>query len=421
MAIKSISVLFDGLLSLLTYLILRRQRAPSLVPLCGAALMLFAPTIVINSAAWGQCDAIYAAFCLGSLYCLLTKRPAWACVCFGIAIAFKLQAIFFLPVLCIPFLRRTFPARYLLLAPAIFLLLLAPTLLAGRSVQGLAQVYVDQVRTGGVTATAGGGGRQGAAAFGTGQPPANGMAGTASSGAAGPGGAPGVAGSGPGGASHSDSGAAGAGSHAQPGPGGSGSGAGSGGGFGFSASTLTYDAPTLYQWFPANAPAFWKWLGTLLAALAAAALVALAFVQRVKLRSDVLLRFALLIALTVPFLLPAMHERYFYLADVLSILFACRFPRYFFVPIAMQAASLLSYAPYLLNIQVGYLPLVSGLVLALIVVVAADLLLALYPACPLPPPLRAMRAYALRERPRARSQRFPGDTADGSAADLSIF
>lgn len=338
-AIKSISVLFDGLLSLLTYLILRRQVGPSLLPLCGAALMLFAPTIVINS--------------------------------------------------------------------AVFLLLLAPALIAGRSAQSLAQVYEDQVRTGGVTATAGAtggpgghafGGGQDAPTFDTGQPPANGVPGPGSSGAAGPG----TAGSGPGSASNGNNATSGTAAPARPWMGRFGGGRGSGGGgFGFSASSLTYDAPTLYQWFPANAPAAWKWIGTLLAALGAAALVALAAVQRVRLRPEVLLRFALLAALAVPFLLPAMHERYFYLADVLSIVFACRFPRYFFVPIAMQAVSLLSYAPYLLGTPVGYLPFVSGLVLALIVAVAADLVLTLYPACPLPPPFRAARDYALGARRNA--------------------
>ena len=56
---------------------------------------------MLNSAAWGQCDSIYAAFCLGSLYFLLRGRTWWACVFFGLALSFKLQAIFFLPALLI--------------------------------------------------------------------------------------------------------------------------------------------------------------------------------------------------------------------------------------------------------------------------------------------------------------------------------
>src|SRR5579884_3359166 len=100
-AIKSISVLFDVVLGIFTYLIINLKYPRSIAAVIGALVILFAPTIFINSAAWGQCDAIYTAFCLGSLYFLLKERPAWACVFFALAFSFKLQAIFFLPVLLI--------------------------------------------------------------------------------------------------------------------------------------------------------------------------------------------------------------------------------------------------------------------------------------------------------------------------------
>jgi Gpi18-like mannosyltransferase len=107
-AIKTISVVFDAVLALFAYLILDLRYKHSLVPLIGALVVVFAPTIFINSAAWGQCDAIYTAFCLGSLYFLLKGRPAWACVFFALAISFKLQAIFFLPVLLMLLLKGTY-------------------------------------------------------------------------------------------------------------------------------------------------------------------------------------------------------------------------------------------------------------------------------------------------------------------------
>jgi Gpi18-like mannosyltransferase len=56
---------------------------------------------------------------------------------------------------------------------------------------------------------------------------------------------------------------------------------------------------------------------------------------------------ALLAAVTVPFFLPHMHERYFYLADILSTLFAFSFPRYWLVPILVVGASFFSYLPFL--------------------------------------------------------------------------
>jgi Gpi18-like mannosyltransferase len=52
------------------------------------------------------------------------------------------------------------------------------------------------------------------------------------------------------------------------------------------------------------------------------------------------------LALT-PFLLPKMHDRYFYPADVFSLIVAFFVPELWFVPIAYQLISLLSYIPYL--------------------------------------------------------------------------
>jgi Gpi18-like mannosyltransferase len=84
-------------------------------------------------------------------------------------------------------------------------------------------------------------------------------------------------------------------------------------------------------------------------------------------------------ALAIPFLLPEMHERYFYLADVLSIIYAFYFPRYFYVAVIMQLCSLLSYAPYLMNTQVVNLAYVAFGVLVIIVITVVDLVLTLYP------------------------------------------
>src|SRR3989442_398098 len=87
-AIKTLSVVFDGVLGLFACLILSLRYRRAYAAIIGVLVILFAPTIVINSSAWGQSDAIYTAFCLGSLYFLLKERPAWACVFFGLAFSF---------------------------------------------------------------------------------------------------------------------------------------------------------------------------------------------------------------------------------------------------------------------------------------------------------------------------------------------
>ncbi|MCL4529314.1 MAG: hypothetical protein M1282_07865, partial [Chloroflexi bacterium] len=52
-----------------------------------------------------------------------------------------------------------------------------------------------------------------------------------------------------------------------------------------------------------------------------------------------------------PFLLPKMHDRYFYAADIFSIVFAVTTPKMWFLAAAYQVISLLSYTPYLFGIN----------------------------------------------------------------------
>jgi Gpi18-like mannosyltransferase len=393
-AIKTISVIFDVVLALFTYLILGLRYKRSFAAIIGALVIVFAPTIFINSAAWGQCDAIYTAFCLGSLYFLLKERPAWACVFFALAISFKLQAIFFLPVLLIAALptradlsrlwnrfaggrghdksvpavenktRRKLPLQYLVLIPLIFFLMLTPALMAGASLQSVLATYPGQVSTGG----AGGGG------------PAN---------AGGPGrfqgGPPGPsAGRGPGGF---NGGKPGQFNGRRPGSNnggrqgqfrGGGPGPNNGGG-NFSSSSLTLNAPSFYQWLPANAPQYWKWVGILLAGAFVVLIGALLLASKQQLTPAILLKVTLVFALAIPFLLPEMHERYFYLADVVSIIYAFYFPRFFFIPIIQQLCSLFSYAPFLLHTQIVNLAYVACAILLITIITLSDLVLTLYP------------------------------------------
>src|SRR6185437_6819032 len=47
------------------------------------------------------------------------------------------------------------------------------------------------------------------------------------------------------------------------------------------------------------------------------------------------------------FVLPHMHDRYFYSADVLSIVYAFQRPSRWFLPIAVVSASVICYIPFL--------------------------------------------------------------------------
>ncbi len=56
-AIKTLSVVFDGVLGLFTYLILSLKYRRSFASIIGALVIVFAPTIFINSAAWSHAPA----------------------------------------------------------------------------------------------------------------------------------------------------------------------------------------------------------------------------------------------------------------------------------------------------------------------------------------------------------------------------
>jgi len=60
-----------------------------------------------------------------------------------------------------------------------------------------------------------------------------------------------------------------------------------------------------------------------------------------------LVSLALLSVLFPPFLLPGMHERYFFPADVLSVVYAVFVPGGYWAAIMVQFASAFTYLPYL--------------------------------------------------------------------------
>ena len=80
---------------------------------------------------------------------------------------------------------------------------------------------------------------------------------------------------------------------------------------------------------------------------------------------------ALMISVAVPFFLPHMHERYFYAADILSLVLAFASPLYFPAAVLVQFASLLGYHAYL---KMRYLLLMNNGAAALIVAFALTLL-----------------------------------------------
>ncbi|MBR4474773.1 MAG: DUF2029 domain-containing protein [Oscillospiraceae bacterium] len=112
-------------------------------------------------------------------------------------------------------------------------------------------------------------------------------------------------------------------------------------------------------------------VGICLAAFYMLNLLAVAWVYRRQLNDRALLALCLLFAIGIPFFLPHMHERYFYAADILSLVLAFASPLYFPTAVLVQFASLLGYHAYL---KMRYLLLMNNGAAALIVAFALTLL-----------------------------------------------
>lgn len=145
LAIKAVSALGDVSLALGVRAVVHQIRGGRRVPLAAGLATLFVPTVFLNSAAWGQCDAIYASLLLWSFLLCLREDHLWSWAVFGAAFAFKLQAVFFLPLLVLIWLiggrQRWWTPVAALAGP---ILALIPAWLAGRPLGSLLRVYSSQ-------------------------------------------------------------------------------------------------------------------------------------------------------------------------------------------------------------------------------------------------------------------------------------
>lgn len=112
-----------------------------------AALLVFAlPSLILDGSLWGQCDSIYVSFLLATMYYLMRNAPVRSCVCYGLAMCFKFQAIFLAPVLVVALLRRRLSWWQALLVPIIWIVATIPAVLMGRSFYSLISLFVIQSR-----------------------------------------------------------------------------------------------------------------------------------------------------------------------------------------------------------------------------------------------------------------------------------
>ncbi len=229
-----------------------------------AASIFLLPTVFLNAALLGQCDALWAGACVLAVASMIRGRSVAALVWCGVAIAFKAQAAFVAPFFIGVLVGRRTPLWQWGIPPLVYGLLMAPAWLLGWPAADFALIYVRQVE---------------------------------------------------------------------------------------------------FFSFPGNLANPWIWgtefaraaaqnlyfLGYAATAVAAVAIgiFAASSVRRPK----VLLLLALLSAMAMPWLLPKMHERYFFLADVLAftLALALRDRLSIAIAIAVQLTSLLALGAYIYN------------------------------------------------------------------------
>jgi len=147
---KLVSCFFDYVVAIAAFLILYEKGNDDSKKdaLIAFVLALFSPIVFLNSGAWGQCDAIYTSFVLLSL-CMYRKQKYGLCFgLFGIAFAFKLQAIFYLPFFLFEWVRtKNFSVVKFLYVPLTMIVVCIPAYINGRNFLGFISPYYYQTES----------------------------------------------------------------------------------------------------------------------------------------------------------------------------------------------------------------------------------------------------------------------------------
>ena len=261
-AIKLIPICFDFLGAFYIYKIIKLRHQQGDIPYLAAAVYFTAPTVIINSAYWGQADSLYTSLLLACLYFLMTEKSFSSMLALGLAFSIKAQAVFFLPFLGIMAIRKRIPWLYFGIIPLVYLAAILPVVLLGRPLLEALLIYTKQ----------------------------------------------------------SDM-----------------------------FALLSMNAPNLYILFPH------EWYSSVLPIGIAAAIILIACwmyltsKNKIDLDNKYLILVAFISTALSPFLLPKMHDRYFYPADVLSIVLAFYWPVLWFIPVLYQFISISAYTVFLID------------------------------------------------------------------------
>ncbi|MEJ6484171.1 hypothetical protein N0Y54_23130 [Nostoc punctiforme UO1] len=269
-AIKLFAITVDFLCAFLTYKIVKLKYPEGKIPIFAFLTVILSPSVICNSAIWGQCDVIYTTGLIACIYFLSLQKQVLALISFGIALSFKFQAMFLAPLLLIMLLKKRIYWYYLPLIPLVYVVLILPAWFAGRPISELLLIYFNQANK---------------------------------------------------------------------------------------YKELTKNAPNIYQWIPSN---FYNIVVPIGLALTISAILLFAYIvykSRLEITQDRLIHLATISVFFMPYILPKMHDRYFYPTDIFSLIFAFYFPQYRWVAIVVQMSSFFGYLGTPIYIQLFSIPL----------------------------------------------------------------
>ncbi len=273
--IKLLSIFFDLLLAWASMRIVGIFRDGVRVRLSAFFAVFLLPTVMINSAYWGQCDSIYVSLAFLGLYHTLRNHPSRAVIFMALSFSFKLQAVFLLPVLAVAWMADRLKFRHLLLFPLTYLAAIFPGVLMGRPFGEAVFFYLTMQDT--------------------------------------------------------------------------------------SGSSLSRNATNLASFFriPQDRLSIAVFIFIVLAAVFMLILLAVCLAKRHRITDRTILLVSFLFILGIPFFLPRMNDRYFYGAEILSIIIAFVFASYTIsFPFVLELSALNVYAHFLW--QAYLFPLLYG-------------------------------------------------------------
>lgn len=287
--VKILTLFFDYVAACVFFFIVYQHTKSAPKATVAYGLLLFLPSVLFNGAVWAQCDIIFTLFLVLCLERIIKGHPVVGCLAFGISFSFKLQAVFFFPVLLILWFKHLVKFKHFFLIPAVYLLSTLPAVFAGRNFWDVLLIYYQQAGT--------------------------------------------------------------------------------------YVDGLTYNMPNLYTLVGDQYVAPFGKAGVLFAVAVFAFLLFYLYQKRLKftINFELALKLSIFVTLLAPYVLPYMHERYAFPADIFALLLFCLDKKQIWLVICTQLISLFAYQPFLFRFSVEPFYLIAIFYLIVLCLIVKDI------------------------------------------------